>query len=860
MDEKITGAEELALEPRTEEIEEAQKIAELSLQKEKHSFIVKYDPNEEEFLLQVLEKLKCDIETHLDFANCMAVSMDYGQIGALKSINCIEMVEKNYDYNMLLEESALGEEELVKILAGEKPENSSLSAKKQGLGKAVDITAALSDSQKESKGKGVKIAVLDTGISPKVNIPVKSRVSFIDTEDEFEDINGHGTKIAGIIAYTESEKGVLGAVSEAEIHSVKVANSRGFATTATIMAGINWAIENGINIVNMSFGAYSKSYLLEKMIEKAHKYGIIMVAAVGNDGTFADEHRIMYPAAYKNVVAVGAGSEKGLESFSNSGDKLDFVAPGRMNTIDAEGNISSIVGTSASCAYVTGAFAEALSVDESADVVTSLKATKTTHTDKAVEAEGTTLTKMEENAIINTENTASYPVAETVSVLREAEVTALSDGGVSPKCVPGSSSGSCDCSNTMATAIPLTLNNWKSGYISCVGSFVWYKFTTNDASYHPNGNNSNYTITSSGYLDTYVTLYDSNGNVLASDDDSGDDLNFRLSRNLEYDRTYYLKLGAYGIAGEFDIIITNSSTLINKIGSVTIKKDGNFNKVVFNSTGKVWNCINNDMIFDDVNKNDTILRNRANHNYYVRYDETNPIKSDTTVREYTDDEIKLLYAIDPYGVAAYVQRYAVYQCDGLVGNLGYKDRIFRLLFKREPKYFARDYKGEWYETQDLSDLGEVLSESESLFGMHQVWDDYTTAQLIKVAAGILHIVITVTCNAPKVVAYLEYHKTVDTIVKILSFTVNTVSNGFISAVADEFIEEAFEKTSLSWAYNIVSVYSSLNDIVQRLDFDQTYYRQIFDHCINDICYEIYMELKSGQTYTLYNIQEALITG
>jgi hypothetical protein len=119
------------------------------------------------------------------------------------------------------------------------------------------------------------------------------------------------------------------------------------------------------------------------------------------------------------------------------------------------------------------------------------------------------------------------------------------------------------------------------------------------------------------------------------------------------------------------------------IDTVTIKKDGAFNKVVFNKSGKVWRCINQDMIFSDVPLTSPLF-DRSNLNFYGSTEYNNNIIT------YTDEEIKLLYAIDPYGVADYVQRYASEQfyVNELEGVLGYKDRIFRLLFNREPKYFA----------------------------------------------------------------------------------------------------------------------------------------------------------------------------
>lgn len=154
-------------------------------------------------------------------------------------------------------------------------------------------------------------------------------------------------------------------------------------------------------------------------------------------------------------------------------------------------------------------------------------------------------------------------------------------------------------------------------------------------------------------------------------------------------------------------------TLTVIIDTVTIKKDGAFNKVVFNKTGKVWRCINRNMIFDEENMNNTFLIQRSNHNFFTYYNENDPPLSNTTPKEYTDEEIKLLYAIDPHGVAHYIQRFAA-EIDGdLEDIVQYKDRIFRLLFNREPKYFARTIDGVWYRVDTYEEINDVLSESEA---------------------------------------------------------------------------------------------------------------------------------------------------
>ena len=79
------------------------------------------------------------------------------------------------------------------------------------------------------------------------------------------------------------------------------------------------------------------------------------------------------------------------------------------------------------------------------------------------------------------------------------------------------------------------------------------------------------------------------------------------------------------------------------------------------------------------------------------------------------------------------------------------------------------------------------------------------------------------------------------------------------ATADEFVEEAFEATSLSWAYDIVTLYGSLTELVSDFDTGDNFYPQIFEHCITDIDYRIYVELQNGIKYQLDEISELMST-
>ena len=124
-----------------------------------------------------------------------------------------------------------------------------------------------------------------------------------------------------------------------------------------------------------------------------------------------------------------------------------------------------------------------------------------------------------------------------------------------------------DCSkstsNSMKTATAIALNSWLSGTIGCSGDEVWYKFVANSATAHTNGSAGQYTIYTQGSLDTMGYLYDSNGNLVASNDDCNG-LNFSITATLTYGATYYLKVKAWSSnTGTYNVIVAASADSID---------------------------------------------------------------------------------------------------------------------------------------------------------------------------------------------------------------------------------------------------------------------------------------------------------
>ncbi|MGH2559509.1 MAG: S8 family peptidase [Thermomicrobiales bacterium] len=193
-------------------------------------------------------------------------------------------------------------------------------------------------------GRGVRVAVLDTGLDldhPDFAGRAITAESFVAGE-EVQDGHGHGTHVIGT-ACGPQQPGVLpryGVASEAEIFAGKVLNNRGSGTDGEILAGIQWAMQNGCAIVSMSLGATvlpgdPYSTVFELAAQRALARGTLIVAAAGNDSARpASIQPVSHPANCPSIMAVGAlDPELLVASFSNGGinpegGDLDIAAPG----------------------------------------------------------------------------------------------------------------------------------------------------------------------------------------------------------------------------------------------------------------------------------------------------------------------------------------------------------------------------------------------------------------------------------------------------------------------------------------------------------------------------------------------------
>lgn len=243
----------------------------------------------------------------------------------------------------------------------------------------------------------VFVALLDSGVSEDASfIPVEKSIDLFnqtehrsgDTTASDASINSHGTAVAGTIAgnVQKSASGTTsgslqtGTAPGIRLLDVKIAGNKGQTTTDLILKGLDtvlqWKEENtdldrGTHIVNLSFASkrlngdnndssHSKD-LLNEGIKNAKKNGLLSVVPAGNNGAkIRNNNGIIAPAGFDSTLTVGAINHRNDQkpSFSNFGSKVDLVAPAQnVQTIDKNGKIPRMSGTSLSAGYASGAAA-----------------------------------------------------------------------------------------------------------------------------------------------------------------------------------------------------------------------------------------------------------------------------------------------------------------------------------------------------------------------------------------------------------------------------------------------------------------------------------------------------------------------
>lgn len=203
------------------------------------------------------------------------------------------------------------------------------------------------------------VAVVDTGVDsdhPLLDgrvIPTKINTSASGIRYSSEDDHGHGTRIAGIIADST--------LDNVYIKPYKVMDKWGNGTVITVAAGINCAVKDGVDVINVSIGFEENSETLKNAIRNAEENDIVVVGAAGNDAS----DTVFYPASYSSVIKVTAiNKENVFANFSSYGNGVDIAAPGvDIITTDMGGGLANVKGTSFAAPFVAAAAAAIISVE-----------------------------------------------------------------------------------------------------------------------------------------------------------------------------------------------------------------------------------------------------------------------------------------------------------------------------------------------------------------------------------------------------------------------------------------------------------------------------------------------------------------
>jgi len=220
-------------------------------------------------------------------------------------------------------------------------------------------------------GDGVKVAIIDTGIDydhTDLADNYMGGYDFVNDDIYPMDDHGHGTHCAGIVAAENNGIGVIGVAPEAHLYGVKVLDNTGSGYSSDVIAGIEWSVDNGMQIISMSLGGDTGTLALEHACNNASNAGVLIVAAAGNDGNPAGKgDTVDYPARYDSVIAVVATDNTDQRArWSSTGPAVEISAPGVSILSTYPGNrLATMSGTSMACPHVTGTVALIMASDPS---------------------------------------------------------------------------------------------------------------------------------------------------------------------------------------------------------------------------------------------------------------------------------------------------------------------------------------------------------------------------------------------------------------------------------------------------------------------------------------------------------------
>jgi subtilisin family serine protease len=217
------------------------------------------------------------------------------------------------------------------------------------------------DEWKRTKGRGVRVAVLDTGADMfhaergDLATAIVATADFTHSRFAWHDRQGHGTHCAGVIGARHDDRGVVGIAPECELLIGKVLGDDGSGSSVGISQGIDWAVTFRPHVISMSLGSSQPDAGIHAAIRRAVAAGVYIICAAGNDGP-GPRDTVGWPARYQETVAVGAVDSHGaVAPFSSRGPAVDICAPGvDVLSTYLMGQYAKLSGTSMATPHVAG--------------------------------------------------------------------------------------------------------------------------------------------------------------------------------------------------------------------------------------------------------------------------------------------------------------------------------------------------------------------------------------------------------------------------------------------------------------------------------------------------------------------------
>ena len=198
------------------------------------------------------------------------------------------------------------------------------------------------------RGAGVRVAIIDTGIDyihddpddtpyvvdPEFNSNYAGGYDFVNSDADPYDDNGHGTHVAGILAAEKNGYLVVGVAPAVDLFALKILDANGEGDVSNLILALQWALDNNIDVVNMSLGTHEVSPALATAVANAGAQGLLMAAASGNVNPLDWQELfygcpVTYPAAYPEVLSTTfTNPDDALTGYSCTGPQVDFAAPG----------------------------------------------------------------------------------------------------------------------------------------------------------------------------------------------------------------------------------------------------------------------------------------------------------------------------------------------------------------------------------------------------------------------------------------------------------------------------------------------------------------------------------------------------